>query len=642
MTTPKLKTTVLLMFILSLIGISMKAADYTDVINNAAISTPNQRVIYELNVGSFTTEGTFNAATNKLGELKTFGIDVVWLMPIYPRGGGINSPYAATNFQKVNSSYGTIDDLKNFVSKAHELNMEVWLDWVPNHTATNAEWVKSHPEYYKKNGNSFVNPNNYSDVYQLNYGNSALQTAMNDCLKFWIDQADIDGYRCDYISSNEIPASYWMTAIPAIKNYKSGKTITFLGEADIVNSQTRLLYAGFDYDYAWGFQEGNLYKNFGANGTAAGTVWGYCNNLITQSAGKMRRMVYLTNHDQNWSNGTLTTMYGTNKYPLTVLQFTVFGMPLLYNGQEIGDNQKLDYFHDTKINWNAADIKMKNTVRTLTALKHAVPAFNDGKSATEYGTITRLTSSNSSVLAYSRKLGDSEVIVVLNFSSSAVTTTISGITAGDYSQWLDSKTISSGVSRKNLTLTASQSISLDAKGYAVYVKGTFQEESPEEAEEYDAHLDNLNEISFFYETSSENTYFVWVWDDNGHGGDYYMQNTNWPGDEMTQVGKTTSGKTVYKYTFNKVTDIPNYLIISYDNGNSKIYDGVAFVNHGYYVEGLSEPTRVITTTGISQIRNNLNNDKAAIYDMQGRRIGTEMSQLPRGLYIRNGKKFAVR
>lgn len=111
---------------------------------------------------------------------------------------------------------------------------------------------------------------------------------------------------------------------------------------------------------------------------------------------------------------------------------------------------------------------------------------------------------------------------------------------------------------------------------------------------------------------------------------------------MTQVGKTTSGKTVYKYTFNKVTDIPNYLIISYDNGNSKIYDGVAFVNHGYYVEGLSEPTRVITTTGISQIRNNLNNDKAAIYDMQGRRIGTEMSQLPRGLYIRNGKKFAVR
>ena len=129
--------------------------------------------------------------------------------------------------------------------------MEVWLDWVPNHTATNAEWVTKHPEYYKKNGSSFVHPNNYSDVYQLNYGNADLKKAMNDCLKFWIDQADIDGYRCDYISSPDIPLSYWAAAIPEIKSYKAGKTITFLGEADIVQDKTTLLYAGFDYDYAW-------------------------------------------------------------------------------------------------------------------------------------------------------------------------------------------------------------------------------------------------------------------------------------------------------------------------------------------------------------------------------------------------------
>src|SRR5574344_502769 len=93
-------------------------------------------VIYELNVGSFTTEGTFTAATTKLNDLRTLGIDIVWLMPIYPRGGGINSPYAATDYQAVNPSYGTISDLKTFVSKAHSLGMKVWLDWVPNHTAT--------------------------------------------------------------------------------------------------------------------------------------------------------------------------------------------------------------------------------------------------------------------------------------------------------------------------------------------------------------------------------------------------------------------------------------------------------------------------------------------------------------------------
>ena len=250
MKTPNLKTILTLALLFCLSAQTMLAEDYTDKINNEAVSTKGQRVVYELNVGSFTTEGTFAAAQERLAELKALGIDVVWLMPIYPRGGGINSPYAATNFQKVNSSYGKIADLKAFVARAHELKMEVWLDWVPNHTATNADWVKSHPEYYKKNGSSFVHPNNYSDVYQLNYDNAELKKAMNDCLKFWIDQADIDGYRCDYISSPDIPMSYWAVAIPEIKGYKEGKTITFLGEADIVQDKTNLLYAGFDYDYA--------------------------------------------------------------------------------------------------------------------------------------------------------------------------------------------------------------------------------------------------------------------------------------------------------------------------------------------------------------------------------------------------------
>lgn len=77
------------------------AADYVDDINLAAGKrAEGQRVIYEMNVGSFTTEGTFAAAQERLDELKALGIDIVWLMPIYPRGGGINSPYAATNFKK--------------------------------------------------------------------------------------------------------------------------------------------------------------------------------------------------------------------------------------------------------------------------------------------------------------------------------------------------------------------------------------------------------------------------------------------------------------------------------------------------------------------------------------------------------------
>ena len=129
-----MKAKVYLLSILSLLTLTA-SADYVDDINNATVKNEaGRRVIYEMNIGMFTTEGTFAAAQQKLGELKQLGVDIVWLMPIYPRGSS-NSPYAPTDYQKTNPKYGSVADLKNFVTAAHNLQMEVWLDWVPNHTA---------------------------------------------------------------------------------------------------------------------------------------------------------------------------------------------------------------------------------------------------------------------------------------------------------------------------------------------------------------------------------------------------------------------------------------------------------------------------------------------------------------------------
>ena len=476
-----MKKMIIYLLVLAFLPIRLLAGDYVEVINTAPVKNEEgRRVIYEMNVGMFTPEGTFSAASRQLDELKKLGIDIVWLMPVYPRGGGINSPYAATDFKQVNPSYGTVSDMRDFVARAHELNMEVWLDWVPNHTATDAKWVTSHPEYYAKNGNGFVHPNNYGDVYQLDYNNAELQKAMNDCLKLWIDQADIDGFRCDYISSKEIPASYWQTTIPEIKSYKSGKTITFLGEADIAGDATRLKTVGFDYDYAWAFQ--SSLARYGAGGIYSASLKANVDKLVsTQSGISFGRMVYLTNHDQNYNEGkkTLAEKYGDNRYPLSVLIATAWGMPLLYNGQEVGGNQVLDYFHDTKINWSVRDDKMYNTWRTLTALKHAVPAFRDGRTTATHHTLTWLDVADSQhILAYTCRYGDSEALVVLNFNTEAVSATVSGIAEGDWSLWLDSESVSKGVSRRQTHLNATHLFSLEAKGYQVYVKGTYPEEAP--------------------------------------------------------------------------------------------------------------------------------------------------------------------
>ena len=434
--------------------------DYTTALS------PKNRVIYEMNVGSFTSAGTFTAAQAKLTDLRKLGIDIVWLMPIYPRGGGINSPYAATNFKAVNPNYGTIATLKNFVDRAHELGMEVILDWVPNHTATNAVWVTQHPEYYTTQNGQMVHPNNYGDVYQLNYNNPDLCEAMNDCLRFWIDQAGIDGYRCDYVSSPAIPGSYWASTIPMLRNYATGKTITMVAEADIVHDANKLMNVGFDYDYAWNFQSSKLVR-FGPNGNSASTLKGYCESFINESQGKsFDRMTYLTNHDQNFNDGgkTLQSMYGANKYALTTLFFTIYGMPLLYNGQEVGNDQILDYFNDTKINWNSTDAKMQNTIATLVALRHTQPALANGT------TTTFLSSTSGNVMAYTKTSGNNTVLVIMNLGNSQITATVNGIQEGEYSQWLDSSTIAGGIYQSDITLTASSTFSLDAKGYRVFVK----------------------------------------------------------------------------------------------------------------------------------------------------------------------------
>jgi glycosidase len=420
-----------------------------------------QWVIYEMNVGSFTSAGTFKAAQEKLSELKSLGIDIIWLMPIYVRDGGLNSPYAAKDFKTPNPSYGSVSDLKNFVAKAHELKMEVWLDWVPNHTANNHPWLTQHPEYYASNLHPY-----YSDVSQLNYENSGLRTAMTDILKYWIDQADVDGFRCDFISSPYIPNDYWTSTIPALKNYKSGKTITMLGEADFTD-QTRLYGTGWDYDYAWWFQETALWKTVGS-GSSASSLKTVCDKLVNDNRySNLDRMVYLTNHDVNYNhNVKLSDMYGANKYSFTVITFTLYGMPLIYNGQELGGEQVLNYFTDSKINWNNKDTKMYNTVKVLAEMKHKVKAFKDGLTASERGSVNWIKY-DGQVAAYVRRNGNSEAMVVLNLGGET-DVTLSGVREGKYIQWIDSSTIGSYISKKDIELSSTPKIHLENRGYSVY------------------------------------------------------------------------------------------------------------------------------------------------------------------------------
>ena len=444
--------------------------------STTAISSYN-RVIYELNLYDFTPAGTLAAAKNRLPELRILGIDIIWLMPIYPRSvqgriGTLGSPYAPRDFTAVNSDHGTLADLQAFVAEAHRLGMSVWLDWVPNHTGLDHVWVSSHPDYYVWQNGAIVHPNNYGDVYQLNYNSTDLRNAMTSAMLYWVNTADIDGFRCDYVSSSAIPVSYWQSAIPALQNNSRGKHVEMLGESDFI-AETRLYAAGFEYDYAWQFN--TALKSVGTGSDISNLrseAQRLLNLLNTANYSSMNSMVYLTNHDDigdNFSTNYLSQV-GPNLAPLTVMYFTLYGMPLLYNGQEIVQPAILNYFNRNIVNWQLASANrpVANTIRALVALKHTMPALADGPAAVRAATAL-LTTNRSSVIAYRKTKGDNTVLVVLNFGSSATDVTLSGVTAGNYTRVLDSETIEAGFGTEDIYLSASPVIHLPAKGYQVFI-----------------------------------------------------------------------------------------------------------------------------------------------------------------------------
>ena len=185
----------------------------------------------------------------------------------------------------------------------------------------------------------------------------------------------------------------------------------------------------------------------------------------------MDRMVYLTNHDDIGNNFSANyfNYWGANVPAMTVLEFTMYGMPLLYNGQEIGYHKVQNYFNRDAINWNAPNNQIKNTIRTLVALRHTQPALAGGKKA-DRPEVKFLDVNQSSVVAYEKRKGNNVVVVVLNFASTDTPTYIIGAEEGEYEMWLDSKTIEQGPTKTTTTLKASEYITIPAKGYMVYVK----------------------------------------------------------------------------------------------------------------------------------------------------------------------------
>ena len=132
-----------------------------------------------------------------------------------------------------------------------------------------------------------------------------------------------------------------------------------------------------------------------------------------------------------------------------------------------------------------------------------------------------------------------------------------------------------------------------------------------------------------------------MWNGSGDGSAYTANGTGWPGDALTEIGKTPQGNYIYKYilTLKEGQALPTNLIIT-ENGSDdahKTINGAEFVNHGYYIKGNNFSSKTVpTTTGIASVtvsRKTLADDR--YFDLSGR----EVSKTFKGLYIHDGKKI---
>ncbi|MEL6654759.1 MAG: alpha-amylase family glycosyl hydrolase, partial [Bacteroidota bacterium] len=182
-------------------------------------------VIYEVNLRQYTEEGTLTAFAERLPQLQKLGVDILWLMPVQPIGkknrkGELGSYYSLQDYTAINPEYGRMEDFKALVSQAHDLGFKVILDWVANHTAWDHVWTETHPEWYIQDaaGNFQAPVADWSDVIDLDYGQPALRNAMIEAMQFWVEETDVDGFRCDV--ANMVPLDFWREARTQLNTVK--------------------------------------------------------------------------------------------------------------------------------------------------------------------------------------------------------------------------------------------------------------------------------------------------------------------------------------------------------------------------------------------------------------------------------------
>jgi glycosidase len=368
--------------------------------------------LYEIFVRNFSSPGTFNGVREQLPYLKDLGIKTIWLMPIHPIGfkkrkGSMGSPYAIRDLYGVEEALGSKEDFKDLVEAVHHQDMRIILDLVVNQTAPDHPWTSTHPQFYpvlddKKK--SRLHPD-WTDIVELEYDNIELRRNVRDVIRYWVNEFNVDGYRCDV--AGLVPLDLWEDVSADL--YQVKKDFFLLAEWESARFHLNAFHA--TYDWSNYFVLADIFK--GKRPADDILTWG-----IEKEAHFPRNSLplrFTENHDFQRTR----KIFGTDSFfPYVVYNFTMYGIPLIYCGQEIGFEQMTPLFKKKTIDWNQKDEKIFDFYQKLILLRKKHPALSSR-------TMEVIPNNQpSEIISYVKKEGKEQILVVLNLSKKTTEVTL--------------------------------------------------------------------------------------------------------------------------------------------------------------------------------------------------------------------------
>ncbi len=405
------------MLVMMVAAVGCKPKDHHAIpVNNDFVAPEVADVVmYQVNPRVFAPSNSFQAIMERLDSIQDLGVNMIWIMPIYPIGEekSKNSPYSVRDYKAVAPEYGTVDDLRMLVESCHERGMGVILDWVANHTAWDNVWVAQHPDWYTQDtaGNIIYPPGtDWTDVADLNYDNKDMRAAMIDAMRYWVDSVGVDGFRCDV--ADQVPSDFWTQCIKTLREAAKPRKLIMLAEGANPENFT----AGFDLNYAWEFM-GAIAQVMKGEAKVSKLLEVDKNEYRALEPGKYK-LRFTTNHDES-TKATPVKLYGGPKASMAAFVATTMlhGGMLVYGSQEVGYPEPINFFKYVPVNWDA-NPGMRDEYKKLISIYNEHPALRSS------GKVIPYDDDMNNVLCVERVLNNDDVLVLVNVRNAVCSMTI--------------------------------------------------------------------------------------------------------------------------------------------------------------------------------------------------------------------------